>query len=72
MEIKTKYNLGDDVFTWGKDGKIAKRTIKRISVFVWPDETRVSYDFTDGGEEYEDLCFPSKEAFLEYITSDVN
>ena len=69
MEIKTKYNLGDNVFTLCKERKIVEQTIKRIAVFVWPDEIRVSYDFTDGGEEYENMCFASKDELLEYIQS---
>lgn len=69
MEIKTKYNLGDNVFTLSNELKIVEQTIKRVSVFVWPDGTRVSYDFVEGGEEYEDKCFASKDELLEYIQS---
>ncbi len=69
MEIKTKYNLGDNVFTLSNELKIVEQTIKRVAVFVWPDETRVSYDFAEGGEEYEDKCFASKDELLKYIQS---
>lgn len=69
MEIKTKYNLGDNVFTLSKEMKIVEKEVKRVSVFVWPDETRVNYDFVDGSDAYEDKCFASKEELLKHIQS---
>ncbi len=69
MEISTKYNIGDNVFTLSKESKIVERTIQRISIFAYSDEVRVNYSFTDDSSEYETMCFPSKEALLEYIQS---
>lgn len=69
MEISTKYNIGDNVFTLSKESKIVERTIERVSIFAYSDEVRINYTFTDTSSEYETMCFPSKEALLEYIQS---
>lgn len=69
MELRTKYKIGDNVFTLSKEMKIVEKKVKRVSVFVWPDETRVNYDFDDGSYEYEDKCFGTKEELLKFIQS---
>lgn len=71
MEIKTKYSIGDKIYTIGDQLRAVEKTVKRIAVFVWPDETRVSYDFEEGGEEYEDRCFSSLSDLLKQIKGDM-
>ena len=69
MELRTKYKIGDNVFTLSKEMKIVEKEVKRVSVFVWPDETRVNYDFVDGGDSYEEMCFGTKDELLKFIQS---
>lgn len=69
MELRTKYKIGDNVFTLSKEMKIVEKEVKRVSVFVWPDETRVNYDFVDGSDAYERMCFGTKEELIKFIQS---
>lgn len=71
MEIKTKYSVGDKIYTIDDNFRAVEKTIKRISVFVWPDETKVNYDFMEGGDEYEDKCFSSLSDLLKQVKGDM-
>ena len=67
MEIKTKFNVGDVLFTI-KDMHIQSFTVKMVSVFC-DNEKRVSY--VEEGNLFashkEKDCFSSKEELLAYI-----
>ena len=74
MEIKTKYNLYDEVYII-KENKIVKRTISGVNVFAGVNSIRVSYDLKKDTTDYtnmtsEEDVFPSKEALLEYLQSE--
>lgn len=71
MEINTKYKIGDKIYTISDQLRAVEKTIKRIAIFVWPDETRVSYYFEEGGDEYEDKCFNSLSDLLKQIKGDM-
>lgn len=73
MEIKTKYSIGDKIYTIDDNFRAVEKTIKRISIFVWhPDETKILYDFEEGGcEEYEYRCFSSLSDLLKQIKGDM-
>ena len=68
MEIKTKFNVGDVLFTIN-DMHIVSFTVKSVSVFCDKDRKSISYfeecKLLDSHKETE--CFTSKEELLAYI-----
>lgn len=62
--------VSDQMIKFRKD---AGDAYKRISIFVWhPDETKILYDFEEGGcEEYEYRCFSSLSDLLKQIKGDM-
>lgn len=68
MEIKTKFNVGDVLFTI-KNMHVVSFTVKCVSVFCDKDEKRISY-LEDGNlfaSHKEEECFTSKEELLAFI-----
>ncbi len=68
MEIKTKFNVGDVLFTIN-DMHIVSFTVKSVSVFCDKDGKSISY-FEEGkllDSHKEAECFTSKEELLAYI-----
>ena len=81
MEIKTKYNIGDVVFTMFQN-KVTYFTIRRIDIRTDRKETSIVYTSEETYEEYshitgengtrnwircEDKIFPSKEELLKSL-----
>ena len=68
MEIKTKFNVGDVLFTV-KDMHIISFTVKIVSAFCDKDEKRISYieDENLFASHKEEECFTSKEELLAFI-----
>lgn len=68
MEIKTKFNIGDNAWTV-KGCKVVEIEISAINI----DATSVRYinrsDFTS---HLEQDCFSTKEALVKYLLSDGN
>lgn len=75
MDIKTKFNVGDKVFTIDKETFKMKRFVVG-SVSIWADDdTMVTYypkkeEIVDYSERYkENVCFASENELLSYITT---
>lgn len=68
MEFKTKFNIGDKVFTI-KEMRIFHFVIKSVSVYNSEMGTRISY--SDGTFYFyeEQNCFRSEEELLNFIHS---
>lgn len=68
MEIKTKFNVGDVLFTI-KNMHVVSFTVQCVSVFCDKDRKSISY-FEEGkllNSHKEEECFTSKEKLLAYI-----
>ncbi len=68
MEIKTKFNVGDVLFTI-KDVRIVSFTVGRVNVLCDKDIKRISYieEGTLFASYNEDECFSSREELLAHI-----
>ena len=67
MEIKTKFNIGDTLFTI-ENMRITSFRIDAASVLVTKNDVIVNY-FSDVTSHKETECFPTKEALIDYINS---
>lgn len=72
MEIKTKFNPGDKVWTI-IDGKAKETAVESIHIF----KDGVSYAVNKADKHCyvqhpESECFPTKEALIAYISGDGN
>ena len=72
MDIKTKYNIGDEV--WGMpNGKPVKLTIARIYIKIHKHKLSISYEFDDiDGDDrtyrlQENWISPTKEELLKSL-----
>lgn len=69
MEIKTKFNIGDKIYTV-ENCAIKEVEVERISIFIGKDnEPCIQYSSGDillgGGTKVDERCaFPSREALL--------
>lgn len=75
MDIKTKFNVGDKVFTLDKEAfKMKKFTVGAVSIWA-DDDTMVTYypkkeEIVDYNERYkENVCFASENELLSHITT---
>ena len=75
MDIKTRFNVGDKVFTLDKETfKMREFTVGSVSIWV-DDDTRVSYypkkdEVVDFNERYdENVCFASENELLGHVTT---
>lgn len=75
MDIKTKFNVGDKVFTLDKETFKMKRFVVG-SVSIWADDdTMVTYypkkeESVTFNERYnENMCFASENELLSHITT---
>lgn len=66
MEIKTKFNVGDKIYTVDNCA-IKELVVNRICIFVYKDRTNISYECDDDLRNFsvtEENAFPSREALL--------
>ena len=65
MEIKTKFNVGDKIYTVDNCA-IKELVVNRICIFVYNDRTNISYECDDfrNFSVTEENAFPSREALL--------
>ena len=69
MEVKTKFNIGDIVYTIEpKKMKIKEVKIASVTVFCYTSETVVKIYDEVGDGYYEEKCFSSEKELLTYIT----
>ncbi len=75
MNIQTRFNVGDKVFTIDKETlKMKEFTVGSVHIWV-NDGARVSYyalkdEVVSYGESYdESVCFASENELLSYITT---
>lgn len=65
MEIKTKFNIGDTLFTI-ENMRITSFEIDAVSVFMTKKSVAVNY-YSGMISHKETECFPTKEALIDYI-----
>ena len=75
MEIKTRFNIGDCVYTV-KDTSISKETVARIEVTIYEHlEPSIDYTFRIGFSgsyaRSEEEVFATPEEALEYLSKNV-
>lgn len=66
MEITTKFNIGDTLFTIDKESmKIIEFQVTSAHVFIYksPEDTSIYYNTT----YQEDRCFRTKQELMEFI-----
>lgn len=69
MEIKTKFNVGDKIYTVDNCA-IKELVVNRICIFVYKDRTNIRYECDKDSQSYsisdvtEENAFPSREALL--------
>lgn len=75
MEINTKFNVGDTVYTISpKTFRMTVFEVGRVIVFTTEDERSVSYK-AKGSSPYDDsynenVCFGTCDELMEYIKND--
>lgn len=77
MNIQTRFNVGDKVFTLDKESlKMKEFTVGAVNISIWvDDDTRVSYyplqdESVNFNESYgESVCFASENELLGHITT---
>lgn len=73
MEIKTKFNVGDEVFAITHEHRLVKFVVGRIDVAIKKDEVGVFCCPSDGngGYEYmpfdEKYCFATEDEAMSYV-----
>lgn len=72
MEVKTKFNVGEEVYALNDKNKIEKSSIEKVLVFATKTDVSISYYLAGWGYSSvnEDMLFTTKEALLEYIQSE--
>lgn len=65
MEIKTKFNIGDTLFTI-ENMRITSFEIDAVSVLMTKENAIVSY-YSGVVSHRETECFPTKETLIDYI-----
>ena len=66
MDIKTKFNVGDKIYTV-VNCAIKELIVNRICIFVYKDRTNISYECDGDFRNFsvtEENAFPSREALL--------
>ena len=65
MEVKTKFNVGDTIYTV-EDCAIKKLVVSKICIFVYDNRTNISYECDDFfcKSVTEQNAFPNREALL--------
>ncbi|MBA7489039.1 MAG: hypothetical protein HG422_08465 [Prevotella sp.] len=66
MEIKTKFNIGDTLFTI-ENMRITSFEIDTVGVFMTKKNVTVNY-YSGVIPHKETECFPTKEALIDYIS----
>lgn len=66
MEIKTKFNIGDTLFTI-ENMRITSFEIDAVSVFMTKKSVTVNY-YSGVMSHKETECFPTKESLIDYIS----
>lgn len=67
MDIRTKFQVGDELFTL-KDMKIISFRVQNISVFCAHKDIKISYGNGVDYNFYEErVCFRTKEDLLRFI-----
>ena len=61
MIIKTKFNVGDEIWIARRFDPVIKWPIKQIHVVVYDHITRIVYEFENGHSEREERCFSEYE-----------
>lgn len=62
MEVKTKFNVGDTIYTV-EDCAIKEHVVQCIAIFVYKDKVNISYQCGKTTVK-EENAFPSREALL--------
>jgi hypothetical protein len=65
MEIKTKFNIGDTLFTI-ENMRITSFEVEAVSVLMMKENAIVSY-YSGVVSHLETECFPTKETLIDYI-----
>ena len=65
MEIKTKFNIGDTLFTI-ENMRITSFEIDAVSVLMTKKSVATNY-YSGVTSHKETECFPTKEALIDYI-----
>lgn len=66
MEVKTKFNVGDTIYTV-EDCAIKELVVSKICIFVYDNRTNISYECDDllfSKSVTEQNAFPNREALL--------
>lgn len=70
MDIRTKFNVGDEVFTI-KDMRIISFVVKYIDVFSSEIGTKKSYSDESCVFFEEEKCFKTRKELLAFIQGDI-
>lgn len=68
MDIKTKYKVGDTLFTYDSlAGKLKMFKVSAVSTFNAVDYINISYYDEQHNPHEEGRCFTSREEFIENL-----
>ena len=68
MEIKTKYKIGDTLYTI-ENFNIIKFEVSRIYVFVYENGINISYSKKSSADYKESECFRTEDELIKQLKS---
>lgn len=71
MEINFKYNVGQEVFFLNKENRCESAVVKSVNVFIYEDETHITYNVGDMVGKEEQEIFDSQTALRDYVFPEV-
>ena len=72
MQVNNKFNIGDKVYFINTENKAECSVVKAVFVFVYKDQTRVTYNLESGMSTVdEEDAFATERELKEYVFRDL-